>query len=151
MRKYLTGLKISGCGQVCSVDAPELAESRHTVVDLLQCNDGVLRQTLLRVLVKQKGLRCDRALLGRRRHRMMLRWIHDTGRCGGGGEDPAVDVAERAGDSASRWVEGAGRGSISNAGEYGEVYGAGDWVEVKQTCSDSQVVRDAVQKSSDAV
>lgn len=150
MRKYLTGFKISGCGLVSSVDAPELAESRHTVVDLLQCNDGVLRQALLRVLVEEEGLRRDGALLGRRRHRMMLRWIHDTGSGDNGGEDPAVDVAEQAGESASRWVGGAGRSSISNAGEYEEVYGAGDWVEVKQTCSDSQVVRDADPKFSDA-
>ena len=87
MRKYLTGFKISGCGLVSSVDAPELAESRHTVVDLLQCNDGVLRQALLRVLVEQEGLGRDGALLGRRRHRMMLRWIHDTGSGDNGGED----------------------------------------------------------------
>jgi len=35
----------------------------HTVVDLLQCHDGIGRQALLSILIQQEGLRRDRTLL----------------------------------------------------------------------------------------
>lgn len=47
-------------------------EAGRTVVDLLQCNDRVCRQALLRILVKQKSLRGDRALLRRHHGRRVL-------------------------------------------------------------------------------
>lgn len=52
--------------------------ARRTIVHLLQCDDGVGRQTLLRTLVEEKGLGSDGALLRRRRSHLVLlvRGIH---------------------------------------------------------------------------
>lgn len=50
----------------------------RTVVDLLQCDDGVCGQALLRILVEQEGLWRHGPLLRWRHGRLVVR-IHDEG------------------------------------------------------------------------
>ena len=81
-------------------------DRRLTVIDLLQCNDRVRRQTLLRVLVEQESLGRHRALLRWRRHGglVVMGGIHG---CSGGG------LAAKRGAKMSRrrdycWSRGGG-------------------------------------------
>ena len=64
-----------------------VARTRHTVVDLLQSDDRVGRQTLLRVLGEQEGLGGDGALLRRGHARVLVGGIHAgrRGRCAAAG------------------------------------------------------------------
>lgn len=72
MRKYFTA-SMSVNGSLLRYGE----EAWHTVVNLLQRDDGVLRQALLRILIQQEGLGCDRALLLWRWHcRMLVVGIH---------------------------------------------------------------------------
>lgn len=79
MRKYLTapGSAVMH-GHVC------WNGGGRTVVDLLECDDRICRQIVLRVLVEQEGLGGDGALLllGRRHGGVLVARIHG----GGGGE-----------------------------------------------------------------
>ena len=78
MRKYLTIDRVSRINALLGQRVCLHGESR-TVVDLLQCDDRVCRQALLRVLVKQEGLWCNGALLRRRHGRVLVVGIHDGG------------------------------------------------------------------------
>lgn len=66
----------------------------HTIVDLLERDNGVLGQALLGVLIKQEGLWGDGALLGggRRHSRVVVVWIHIDGGCSASGARPASQV-----------------------------------------------------------
>ncbi len=79
MRKYLTTVhgQSMAYSWPCRICLRATGRVGRTIVYLLQCDDRVRRQTLLRVLVQQKRLRCNSALL-RRWHRRLLvvDWIH---------------------------------------------------------------------------
>jgi hypothetical protein len=70
MRKYFTvdvgkPMVERACKMFRSIACDQLM--KLTIVDLLQCNDRVGGQALLRILIQQEGLRSDWAL---------LRWQH---------------------------------------------------------------------------
>ncbi len=79
MRKYLT--RVHGQSMAyswpCRICLRATVRVGRTVVYLLQCDDRIRRQTLLRVLVQQKRLRCNSTLLRRWHGRLVVvDWIH---------------------------------------------------------------------------
>ena len=63
----------------------------HTVIDLLQSDDGVGRQALLSILIQQEGLRSDRALLWWQHGGVLRGGVHG-GHGGSGGRVRARDA-----------------------------------------------------------